>query len=260
MLKRVLAAIMFAAAAVLLGVAVYYGAKYHKADKEYDSIREHVVKAENNADGDEDTRMVVDWDDLISQNSDYVGWIEMATGASYPIVRAKDNDYYLHRGFNREYSINGSIFMSCYCDKNFNSKNTVIYGHNMLNGSMFGTNKKYRDYDYAEENPYFYIHVKGGYYVYEVYTYILTDDVTAPYNTDVYTEEDMAKYLKEVKPLGQYWINSAAPTEKDKIVTLSTCIGQAGGIHRQIIQGKYAGFIKYKNIGGKNGEKSGTDA
>lgn len=262
MKRKIAAILLFVAAGLCAATAIFYVGKYHKGKQEYDEIKKEVISMpENDNDNEKDKdseedRIIVDWKGMLAQNPDYVGWIEMMNGASYPVVQAKDNDYYLHRGFHKEYNINGCIFMSCYSDREWKGKNTIVYGHNMLNGTMFGSHKKYNNEEYARENPYFYIHVEGGYYVYRIYTYLLVEDATYPYIADVLTDDDMAEYIQKTKPMSVYWIEEAAPSPKDRIVTLSACIGQAGGTHRQLIQGKYEKFVRYpadnKEGGGGN--------
>ncbi len=258
MRKKIIVFLLFAAAFICLLIAVFYAQKYHKGNQEYEDIKKAAVTDKDTAEDDDgqqakEQRIVVDWDSMISKNSDYVGWIEMESGASYPVVQARDNNYYLHTGLYREYNINGCIFMDCNADSGWNSRNTIVYGHNMNNGSMFGSNKKYNNEEYARENPYFYIHVKGGYNVYRIYTYILTDDVTYPYIAELVTDEDMEEYIRKTKEMSVYWIDEASPQPSDRIVTLSTCIGQTGGIHRQLIQGKFEKFVKYQDSDGKGG-------
>ena len=258
-MRKLLIVLFSLGAAACIATAVIYAMRYSDGINEYREIEEKAVRKEKkNTDSavrerpgakDDVYDTVIDWDAMTSQNSDYAGWIEMMNGASYPVVQAKDNEFYLHTGFNKTYNINGCIFMDCYAQKDWSDRNTIVYGHNMTNGSMFGSNKKYRSREYAVENPYFYIHVKGGYNVYRIYTYILTDDETYPYTAVIADAHDMEEYLARTKAMGEYWIDEAAPLPEDRIVTLSTCIGQAGGIHRQLIQGRFERFVEYGKEG-----------
>ncbi|MFR3321064.1 MAG: sortase domain-bontaining protein [Lachnospiraceae bacterium] len=72
-------------------------------------------------------------------NSDIVGWLRIrALDISYPVVQGKDNDYYLHRTFEKTDNFAGCLFVNSYNMGDFTDQNTIIYGHNMKNGSMFG--------------------------------------------------------------------------------------------------------------------------
>lgn len=84
----------------------------------------------------------LDFDRLHQLNKDIKGWIEIEKlNINYPILQANDNEYYLKRDYNKQKNISGSIFLD-YRNNEFEDKNTVLYGHNMKNGSMFGNLKK----------------------------------------------------------------------------------------------------------------------
>ncbi len=74
----------------------------------------------------------VDFDALLQQNGDIVGWLYCPdTTLNYPVVQAEDNDYYLRRMLDGNYNHSGSIFMDYRCDSGFADFNSIIYGHNM---------------------------------------------------------------------------------------------------------------------------------
>ncbi len=86
----------------------------------------------------------IDFTQLLSVNSDIVGWLRIrALDISYPVVQGKDNDYYLHRTFEKTDNFAGCLFVNSYNMGDFTDQNTIIYGHNMKNGSMFGKLKNF---------------------------------------------------------------------------------------------------------------------
>ena len=89
----------------------------------------------------------VDFAALKSVNSDVVGWIyvEALDGISYPIVQGKDNETYLHQTYEKNYNFAGTIFVDYENSPDFSDCNTLVYGHNMKNGSMFGHLKKFAE-------------------------------------------------------------------------------------------------------------------
>lgn len=103
-------------------------------------------KEKKKSKGDDGYR--VNWKKL--KNKDVVGWIRFKHPKiiSYPIMQKDDNDFYLHKNIKKEYSFAGSIFMDYHNHKNFLDSNTLIYGHNMANESMFGSLKKYNEKSY----------------------------------------------------------------------------------------------------------------
>ena len=78
----------------------------------------------------------IDFDALLAENKDIVGWIYSEnTPINYPVVQGRDNDYYLHRMLDGTNNIAGTIFMDSRNDPNLGDYNTIIYGHNMKNGT-----------------------------------------------------------------------------------------------------------------------------
>lgn len=245
--KTVLGVIFLATACLCLGVFLKSTWDHWKGRKAYEEIREMATMPEKPGEGNtgddvsehSDNRLIVDWDKMYSKNSDYVGWIEMAPNISYPIVKCKDNSFYLNRGFLKENNINGSVFMHCDCNADWSSRNTVLYGHNMIDGSMFGNLKKYDDRAYLTDNQFVCIHVKGGIRIYRIFNVIHTDDMTEPYNVLLVSDDEMDAYIKKMKSMSYIWIEENVPENVDSILTLSTCIGNTGSIKRQVLQCAY---------------------
>lgn len=107
-------------------------------------LTDEVVKIYTNTNVDiythdekEVTKVAVDFEKLKQINPDIIGWIIIdGTNINYPILKAEDNDYYLHRNYLKEYSQSGSIFLD-YENLGLYDKNILIYGHNMSDGLMF---------------------------------------------------------------------------------------------------------------------------
>lgn len=114
-------------------------------------------------------------------NQEIVGWITMDdTQINYPIVQAKDNDYYLFRNYKGEDMRAGSIFMDYRNDVKSQNRNTILYGHRMKDGSMFGSLKKMLDEEFfMSHRKLYYDTLFEGYdlEVFSVYT-TTTDFIT----------------------------------------------------------------------------------
>ena len=127
---------------------------------EYRQIDDFYDKTEKTYIQDEKDRFLpeVDFKALRRENENIIGWIYIEdTNISFPILKGKTNKQYLFQSYKKEYLTAGSIFIDYRCGGDFSDKNTVIYGHNMHNGSMFGSLKKYKDDEYKNEHPYIYI-------------------------------------------------------------------------------------------------------
>ncbi len=106
---------------------------------------------------EETTPITVDFEALRKENGDVVGWLYCEdTPINYPIVQSEDNDYYLRRLLDSTWNIAGTIFMDYRNAPDFSDWNTIIYGHNMNNDSMFGTLQDYKKQAYYEEHPVLY--------------------------------------------------------------------------------------------------------
>ena len=181
----------------------------------------------------------VDFDKLKSVNEDVVGWIyvDALPDISYPIVKGKDNQTYLHQTYEKNYNFAGTIFVDYENSGDFSDCNTLVYGHNMKNGSMFGHLKKFREDDKLyKQDKYFWILTPERNYRYEIIS-----AYTTGVNSDTYTlfkgpGEEFEKYLETIKGYSEIQTDDTDLTIKDKIVTLSTCTGNEST--RFVVQGK----------------------
>ena len=155
---------------------------------------------------------------------DAVGWIMFENeDISYPIVYSGDNTTYLETAYNGEWANAGAIFVDGLSTPDFNDPNTLIYGHNMGNLTMFGKLKFYEnDKEYYDEHKFFQIFTKDKVYRYQIFACKLISD-------------DHEIYYAYGKDPRHYWSalsdiiknadveSSVAPQSLDHIVTLSTC-------------------------------------
>ena len=109
-----------------------------------------------------------------------VGWIQIpGTEIDYPLMQGKDNDFYLNNNWRGAKEYVGSIFLEYRNDPDMTDFNTIVYGHNMANGSMFGSLHRYQYDAYPEEHPYVYIVTDAGVLRYEVFS-TYNAEVTSP--------------------------------------------------------------------------------
>ena len=220
--------------------------EYKKGTDEYNQIEEMAV-TERDADSGEAAGpnaqlkppIEVDFDKLKSVNEDVVGWIyvDALPDISYPIVKGKDNQTYLHQTYEKNYNFAGTIFVDYENSGDFSDCNTLVYGHNMKTGSMFGHLKKFREDDRLyKQDKYFWILTPERNYRYEIIS-----AYTTGVNSDTYTlfkgpGEEFEKYLETIKGYSEIQTDDTDLTIKDKIVTLSTCTGNEST--RFVVQGK----------------------
>ena len=180
-------------------------------------------------DGENDESVTAEqkYEALYEQNSDFIGWITVGgTNINYPVMYAPDRkDYYLRRGFDKKYSYYGTPYISeaCEIDK---SDNTVIYGHNMRNGTMFSALENYMSKDFFEANRYIQFDTLNDYGTYEILAVFTVEAVVGEFdyhnfiNADTQAEYD--EYISKCKAYSLYDTGVEA-VYPDKLITLSTC-------------------------------------
>ncbi len=196
-------------------------------ESEIERIKEHVQELEKDGAVFENAvpPLQVDFDELRKVNEEIVAWIYVDAfpeTISYPVCRADDNDYYLHRTFRKQNLFSGAIFENCTNSPDFTDPHTIVYGHNMKDRSMFGNLKFLKEQDRYDKNPYFWILTPKGNYRYRIFAAFDT-----PVTSDVYTlfsapGPEITKWEKAQQALSAVK-NDITFRDDDFVVTLSTC-------------------------------------
>lgn len=164
----------------------------------------------------------VDFDILQSENPDIVAWIYCAdTPINYPVVQGEDNQYYLRRLSDGSYNASGSIFMDFRNAADLSDLNSLIYGHNMTNDTMFGSLVEYKDQDYYDEHPELWILTKECAYRIDAIAGVVTrsdSDIYRIFETPEELNEHLQSVVKNSTFVSNYDLESV-----ERIVTLSTC-------------------------------------
>ena len=154
--------------------------QYHEATKEYKALQKIVKETlQDKEQNQEDTEfrpnksIIAEFQNLRSQNPEMTAWIAFDTlNISYPVMHGVDNTYYLTHTFSGKTNSSGSIFMEAGNSGDFTDYHTLLYGHNMKNGSMFGLLKKYRDEEFYSGNEFFIIYLQDRYLRYQIFPFI----------------------------------------------------------------------------------------
>ncbi len=150
----------------------------------------------------------------------------------YPILRREgDNGYYLNHSVDQTESIAGAIFTEDYNSMDFSDPNTIIYGHNMKNGSMFRTLHNYSDRDFFDNNREITIYMPDRILHYTIFAAYLYDSRHLMLSFDFQDKDVFRSYLdgiRNMRDMNAFVDTDIEVTEEDKIITLSTCYkGQA---------------------------------
>lgn len=180
---------------------------------------------------------------LRDTNPDTYGYINIPNSKiSYPMVQCADNDYYLKHAFDGRPLAVGSIFIDCRNNKKVEkNRNIVIYGHNMLNGSMFCDATKFLEEDFFmnTEND-IEITTFDGHYTFRVFSAYPTNMYDNYFKTYFPETEDFLKFCEEREAMSLYHREGITFSPDDVIITLSTCIlGNDDGryaVHAKLIK------------------------
>ena len=172
----------------------------------------------------------IDFGKLQEINPDLYAWIRIEdTQIDYPIAqRSGDDSFYLHHDLYGESRYAGCIYTEDKNSKDFSDPNTVIYGHNMKNGTMFKGLHKFEDETFFKEHPFVYIYMPDRVLVYEVFAAYIYDDRHILNSFDFSDESVFESYLNDVmhvRSFGAHLRDDLNLTVKDRIITLATCVG-----------------------------------
>ncbi len=189
----------------------------------------------------------MDFTALREVNPDILGWIVIPnTTISYPLVQAEDNDFYLYRTWKKSESIVGSIFMDSHCSPDLSDFHTIIYGHNMNNGSMFGSLKKFKTTDYWNTHQNFIISNDSGVYTYKIFS-AFEAKLTDPVFMVKINRDDEKQALIDCAVNQSVIATGIVPTADNQIITLSTCTGR-GHETRWIVLGVLESFVPAEEL------------
>lgn len=172
----------------------------------------------------------VDFAGMWETNEDVYAWITIpGTVIDYPILQhATDNTYYLNYNIDGSYGYPGCIYTENLNSKDFTDNNTVIYGHNMKNGTMFAGLHKFEDAAFFEEHTKVYIYTPEKELNYTIFAAYIYDDRHLMYSFDFADSEVYATYLEDIqnmRSMNALIREDITVTAEDKIITLVTCIG-----------------------------------
>lgn len=180
----------------------------------------------------------IDFTELKSVNEDIVGWLRIrALDISYPVVQGEDNDFYLHRTFEKTDNFAGCLFFNYLNKPDLTDQNTIVYGHNMKNKSMFGKLKLFREEGTFEKSKFFWIFTPNFIYQYRIFSATVVNKTGLTYQTG-FTDEQFDEFIDYAFEHSEIEAGDVEVTKEDRIVTLSTCTGDDAT--RFVVMGKLA--------------------
>lgn len=220
--------------ACTLSFIVYYIISHKRSEMNVEEMQELVnheyqYSDRDSVSGSAKLTIPVDFDRLKEINPDIYAWIYIpGTEVDYPVLQNEDNSYYLTHDANGNNSVDGAIYSETINSKKFDDFNTVLYGHNMKNGSMFRSLHSYEEPDFLDDHRYVYIYTSESIIVYKVFAVYRYDDrhILNSYDfSDDEIKKSYIEYIFNMKNLYATVKNDETVDVDSRILTLSTCCG-----------------------------------
>lgn len=197
--------------------------EYRKGDRIYEEAKAFTVTAGEGVGTESGEENPIDFDSLQAVNPDVFAWIRIAdTPIDYPVLQGEDNEYYLNHAYDRQSSAYGSIFLEEAHPADMQARQTIFYGHNMMNQSMFGILTKYEKQDFADAHTEIKVYLADEILTYTVFSayraHIFSPTYKESLSDDASCQETIDFMLESsVIDMG------ITPQVGDRILTLSTC-------------------------------------
>ena len=236
--------------------------EYRQGARAYDSLAEHVEQTEpegteapkdapsdGEAPGEESSPVLpaVDFEGLRETGPDIIAWLNLpGTPLNYPVTQTEDNDYYLDHLHDKSPGKVGCLFADYENSADFSDRSTIIYGHNMRDGSMFAELNYYREQAYFDSHPQMYLVTPEGGFVCDIFAAFTADPEesggdASPWRLGFQDDGAYTTWLGEMA--GRSVVESdVTVTSSDQVLVLSTCA--PGGAKRFIVMGK---LVEVKN-------------
>ena len=225
--------LIFAVAAVCAAAGIWQYLRQQSAGEGYEGLRAEVgtgVPKEVPESEQESVEIPIDFDSLQARNPEAYAWITIpGTAIDYPVLQSEtDNTYYLTHTIDGVESPEGAIYTESYNSRDFEDPNTVIYGHDMANGSMFQNLLNYQDRSFFDENREVLIYTPDAIRHYRIFAAYLYDDRHLMQSFNFADKVSYRQYLESifaVREMGACIDTEQEVTGDDKIITMSTCYG-----------------------------------
>lgn len=230
-LRKILYIICIIGAGLCIGYLAYYYVRLQENKKIYEDLQsqaetgaptqvETEEKPAQTKESQKKPEIPVNFEELWQINPEIYAWIEIpGTSVAYPIVQsASDNTYYLNHTIEGIAGYPGSIYTEGVNAKDFQDFNTLVYGHDMEDGSMFGGLHQFQDADYLKEHETLIIYTPEHKLTYRIFTAVTYDDRHIIGSYDFSEKEEREAYLASIGN------TDSEVTADSKLLTLSTCI------------------------------------
>ncbi len=168
--------------------------------------------------------ITVDFEALRRVNPDVSGWLYCeGTAINYPVLQGRDDDAYLHHSYDGSYNAAGSLFVEAENRPGFADANTIIYGHNMKNGTMFAELPRWAEQEFYEAHPVFWLLTPEQDYRVELFSGYVASADSGTYTVFTGWGPQLKDYLQDAAGRSDFR-SGVVPESGDRCVMLSTCV------------------------------------
>lgn len=176
----------------------------------------------------------IDFDYLKKKNPDIIAWLDIpGTGISYPVAKTGDNDFYISHGIYGQKSGSGAVFMDYRNKMDLTDSNTILFGHNMRNGSMFAGLRQFKSRSYRNSRPYVDLYFPEGRVRFEIYS-CYEESASGENFPTLFTGEDDRNAFLSAAAARSLYKTEVDPEESGHTLMLATCTGK-GYSHRLVV-------------------------
>lgn len=167
--------------------------------------------------------ITVDFARLREDNPQVVGWLYCeGTVIDYPVTQGSDNDFYLHHSYTGAEDQSGAIFVDAQCSPGFADYNSIVYGHSMNDGSMFGGLEAWEDQAYYEAHPVMWLLTPEADYKVTLFSGYTTSAYSDTYTIFRGPGSDLSAYIESCAAQSDFSASSE-PSGDGRYLVLSTC-------------------------------------
>ncbi len=217
---------------IIFIISATFVIKHYVEINENKDVYEKISQLVSTTEGESEIKEAIpDYTPVIEQNKDFVGWIKVPnTEINHPVVKSLDNDYYLNHNFNKKYDYRGAIFMDYRNDPVNLDSNTIIYGHNCYDTTMFSELVQYEDIDFYKKTPVIEFNTKEANYKWKIYGVFITNANASEDNDYIFNYiypymdgDNFNGFINEVNKRRLY-STDVDINDDDKMLVLSTCV------------------------------------
>lgn len=228
--KSIITKVVLVICIVAFLISAFFVVKYfvdkHNSEKAYEELQNKVEQTTEPT--TEEPKP--DYSEAVEKNAETVGWITIpGTNVNFPVVQTIDNSYYMNHNFENKKEFRGAIFMDYRNDPVNLDANTIIYGHNAYDGTVFSDIDNYRDIDYFKEHPVIEFNTLDKYYKWKIYAVFVTNQIASEDNGYIFNYiyphlegENFEGYIEEVNKRTLYH-TGVDIEDGDKLLTLQSC-------------------------------------